>query len=300
MNRTVKIVLYVFLLATAWVLATQCYRAYRQADRQAETQRAEPSNAPIASVLVTTNLPAATNDLEGTNASLAANVPPTTNAPVTPATQPAPPTPSEGRVGQGISRMFGFAGALFLVIVGLSVLLAYDISHFVAERFHKFILNDDGEGFRDAEYERAEQLVNDNHFLESIQAMRDFLKHNPRKLYVAIRIAEIYEKNLGNYLAAALEYEEVLRYRLPPEKWGWTAIHLANLYSGKMNKPDKAEALLRRIVAECDGTTSAAKARSRLGDPEAEPEPPSTEEGKQEKAPARPNMPKGFRPLSGN
>ena len=59
MNRTVKIVLYVFLLATAWVLATQCYRAYRQADRQAETQRAEPSNAPIASVLVTTNLPAA-------------------------------------------------------------------------------------------------------------------------------------------------------------------------------------------------------------------------------------------------
>lgn len=51
--------------------------------------------------------------------------------------------------------------------------------------------------------------------------------------YAAIRIAEIYEKDLHNYVAASLELEEVLSKRLSREKWGWTAIHLANLYSGK-------------------------------------------------------------------
>ncbi len=94
--------------------------------------------------------------------------------------------------------------------------------------------------------------------------LRDYLKKNPRELHAALRIAEIYEKDLKNYLAAALEYEEVLKHKLPPERWGWAAIHLCNLYS-KLNHQDKTLNLLHRIVNEYPKTAAAKKARTRLG-----------------------------------
>ena len=43
------------------------------------------------------------------------------------------------------------------------------------------------------------------------KAEREYLNKHPREQYVALRIAEIYEENLNNPLAAALEYEEVLK-----------------------------------------------------------------------------------------
>jgi hypothetical protein len=95
--------------------------------------------------------------------------------------------------------------------------------------------------------------------------MREYLKKHPREQHVALRIAEIYEKDLFNPLAAALEYEEVLQHKLPPERWGWAAIHLCNLYS-KLNHHDKVIALLKRIDAEYGQTAAAEKARKRLED----------------------------------
>ncbi|MBK8001115.1 MAG: hypothetical protein IPK15_20990 [Verrucomicrobia bacterium] len=131
--------------------------------------------------------------------------------------------------------------------------------------------------------------------------MREYLKRNPREQYVALRIAEIYENDLRNYLAAALEYEEILKKKLPAERWGWAAIHLSNLYSGKLNKMEQATTLLHRIVNEYGQTAAAKKARERLGLPEpvaepvavaAEPEPEPTPT--KEEPPS--NLPKGFRP----
>ena len=63
--------------------------------------------------------------------------------------------------------------------------------------------------------------------------------------------------------AAALEYEEVLKQKLPPERWGWAAIHLCNLYF-KLNQLDKSVAFLRRVEAELKETAAAEKARKRL------------------------------------
>jgi hypothetical protein len=80
---------------------------------------------------------------------------------------------------------------------------------------------------------------------------------------VAIRIAEIYEKDLQNNLAAALEYEEVLKHKLPEERWGWAAIHLCNLYF-RLNQEQKGYDLLRRIVNEHPACSAAEKARKRL------------------------------------
>lgn len=117
---------------------------------------------------------------------------------------------------------------------------------------------------RNPDYEKAEAEWANGKFLEAIQLLRDYLKKNPREMHAALRIAEIYEKDLKNYLASALEYEEVLKHRLPAERWGWAAIHLCNLYS-KLNQQDKTLALLHRIVNEYSRTAAAKKARTRLG-----------------------------------
>jgi len=145
----------------------------------------------------------------------------------------------------------------------VGLMLAHDVSHFIGGRALKVLYNDEGEGIADPEYEIAEQTWADGNHLEAIGLLRAYLAKNPKELHAALRIAEIYEKDLSNHLAAALEYEEVLKCKLKPERWGWAAIHLCNLYY-KLNQPEKAVALLHRIDSEYGETAAAEKARKRL------------------------------------
>jgi len=210
-----------------------------------------------------------------------------------PAASPQSGAASDGRVG----RMMTYGVLGFFSIVGLGLLLARDLSHLVAHRVEQFIFDENVEGERDPEYEEAEKMWANGRHLEAIQVMRNYLKEHPREQYVALRIAEIYEKDLSNYVAACLEYEDILQKNLPPERWGWAAIHLSNLYSGKLNKTEQATALLRRIITEHPHIAAAKKARERLGEPEPVPEPvPQTEPATEEPKPAASNLPPGFRP----
>lgn len=163
----------------------------------------------------------------------------------------------------GYARMLAFAGLFFVSIVTLGVLFGHDASHFIGNRFLKVLYNDDENAPPNPDYEQAEQVWADGDHLEAIRLMREYLQRNPREQHVALRIAEIYEKDLQNHLAAALEYEEILKQRLPAEQWGWAAIHLCNLYF-KLNKPAKAVEWLRRIDGEHPETAAAEKARKRL------------------------------------
>ncbi len=179
---------------------------------------------------------------------------------------------------QKVAHMMVTGAVLFAVVVGLGLLTAHDLTHLFADKVEKFIFDDEGETIKTPAYEHAEDVWKEGRCLEALQLMRDYLKEHPREQYVALRIAEIYEKDLNNPLAAALEYEEILKKNLRPERWGWAAIHLANLYSGKLNRVKDAEALLHRIVEEYGQTAAAKKARERLGIPEpvveTPPEPP--------------------------
>ena len=199
-----------------------------------------------------------------------------------------------------MGRMMTYGVAGFFALIGLSVLIGHDVSRYFANRFEDFVYNDDLKGVHSPDYEQAEEAWKRGDHLDAIQLMRDFYKKNPREAHVALRIAEIYESNLGNYLAAALEYEDVLQKRLAPERWGWAAIHLANLYSGKLNNTEDATRLLHRIVDEYGQTAAAKKARERLGIPEPlPPEEPTPETGPPESPPAQEppsNLPPGFRP----
>jgi len=100
--------------------------------------------------------------------------------------------------------------------------------------------------------------------MEAIELMRDYLKRNPRAQYAALRIAEIYEKDFRNYLAAAMEYEEILKRKLSPDLRGWAAIHLCNLYS-KLGRQEEYDALLHKIINDHPKTCAAKKARQALG-----------------------------------
>ena len=164
---------------------------------------------------------------------------------------------------KGYANVMIFGAFFFVSVLALGFLLGHDVAHHLGDRVLRGVHNDEGEGMADPEYEAAEQVWADGQHLEAIQLMRDYLKKNPREQHAAIRIAEIYEKDLNNNLAAALEYEEILKQKLPAERWGWAAIHLCNLYF-RMNQSDKAVALLRRIDVEYGETAAAGKARKRL------------------------------------
>jgi TolA-binding protein len=311
MSRKLKLVLYAVCIVGVIVLGSLTLRSYREASRSSELRKeriaqlesAEPTNAAV----LTNAAAEVTNAVTDTNllANVDTNVT-TTNAAATnvmAATKDGDTAQSielAGTSTRGYTRMITYGLALLLFFITLAVLIAYDVSHFFAHKAEQALFNDDGAPVS-AEYEQAEELAKDGKYLEAIQAMRDYLKENPREQYVALRIAEIYEQNLYNYLAAALEYEEVLKKKLPPERWGWAAIHLANLYSGKLNQPDKAIVYLRRIDAEYGQTAAARKARERLTqiDPTFVPasvaEVAAVEEAAASEQPAS-NLPPGFRP----
>ena len=187
-------------------------------------------------------------------------------------------------LGEVRRRMMGYLAMLVGALVGLGLLITYDFTHFVGNQATSYLYSDVAEAVRDPEYDRAEAVWANGHYLEAVQIMREFLKSHPREIHAALRIAEIYEKDLNNPLAAALEYEEVLKHKLSAERWGWAAIHLCNLYS-RLGQQPKALALLRRVVEEYPRVAAAKKARAHLGLPEL------TEEvaGKPEEAPAEEN-----------
>ena len=201
---------------------------------------------------------------------------------------------ASGTAHTTFSQVIIFGGAFFVSAVGLGLLIGHDFSHFVSERFGRIMYRDDGEAIKKTVYEEAEEIWANGNALEAIQKMRDYLKENPREQHVALRIAEIYEKDLQNPLAAALEYEEVLKQKLQAEQWGWTAIHLCNIYLSKLGKPDKANSLLRRIVNEYGETSAAEKARKRLSAEEGE----KAEEAPELEAPAPAPPPKAPRPIN--
>lgn len=163
------------------------------------------------------------------------------------------------------NRIGFYIGGFVLSLLALGLLAGYDITGYSANRTLDSIYNDDGVGTDGHDlYESAEQEWARGDFLEAIRILREYLAANPKQQHAALRIAEIYEKDLMNPLAAALEYEEILQQKLAPDRWGWAAIHLANLYSGPMGKPEKAIDLLRQLVEKYPDTPAGEKASQRL------------------------------------
>jgi TolA-binding protein len=294
MNPKLKLTAYALLLIlSAWFghcffsnysLVTNAAAAAAAADSGADAPAAAPdtstnTNSPV-NTNTATNLLATPDSNNPASSTTNAVATVDTNAPAIQSNAPAPPRriakkpAAKVDVSAARGAMIGYLAALVGSLIGLGLLIAHDVTEYVGGQAVEYFFGDAAEAMRDPEYERAEAEWANGKFLDAIQLMRDYLKRNPRELHAALRIAEIYEKDLKNPLAAALEYEEVLKHRLPPERWGWAAIHLCNLYS-RLNRSDEALALLRRLAEQYPKTAGAKKARERLGI--AEPEADATE-----------------------
>lgn len=262
MNRSVRIVLFVVLLVAGLFSGARLKANYDAiADRSAHRMESDLTSVPGS---------------EGEKA---------------PATQAS----AVSRTSLG---MWGASLVLNLIAAGL--IAAHEVSQYLGARAAKALFNEEGTGIAQPDYEKAEEEWAKGNYLMAIELMREYLQKNPREQHAAIRIAEIYEKDLQNPLAAALEYEEVLKQKLPPERWGWAAIHLCNLYSGKLGKNEKAIDLMRRVVSEVGGTAAGAKARARLEQLAADGViPPIEEEPVEAEAPPEEpgnSLPPGFAP----
>jgi TolA-binding protein len=279
-------------------------RAAAEQQQEASDQNAAPApdtNAASATNTASTNVAGISTNADGTTNVAAATQDTNTPAPPTntaKATKQKQATTQEASGGSLMGYLFAFVISVIL----LGVLIAYDVTQYMGNQAVDFLFNDNGEGQRDPEYEHAEQVWANGNHLDAIQLMRDYLKRHPREQYVALRIAEIYEKDLKNPLAAALEYEEILKQKLPPEHWGKAAIHLCNIYA-KLGKQDQMQALLHRIIDEHPQTAAARKARSKLGVPEegavsetAEESPATASAGASDESEPKSNLPPGFRP----
>ncbi len=117
---------------------------------------------------------------------------------------------------------------------------------------------------RTAQYEHAEYLALKGDRQGNIRLLQTILAKHPKHIYSVLRSAELYDKELQDFPRAALHCEEVLKLKLPPEPWGWAAIRPSNIYSGKLQQPHAALAIINRLAAEQPGTAAGAKALKRL------------------------------------
>jgi tetratricopeptide (TPR) repeat protein len=162
--------------------------------------------------------------------------------------------------GEVAFHLVGFLGS----VIVLALFWAFQVSHFWGKRAENWVLQG-GEQPEEAaaELEEAERLRKQQQPLEAIRVLRDYLQRHPGELQVMSHIAEIYRDDLHNFLAAALEYEELLQHKLPDEQWGWAALHLTTLYA-RMNQPEKSLATLERLEQDYGHTLAAKRARERM------------------------------------
>jgi TolA-binding protein len=270
MSARLKIAAYVVLAGLTLWFGIEFYKDYSLLPAPGGTDGAtnsaalKPGGTNQAAAGVTRTSPAA----QGTN-SLAATNTSATNGAAAADVPASAPAPAPGTTAAQRGNLVGDLAAFVLSVIGLGLLIAYDVTQMVGSQAVEFLFNDKSELMRDPEYERAEDTWANGKHLEAVEMMREYLKKHPREQYVALRIAEIYEKDLRNYVAASLEYEEIIKKKLPDERWGWAAIHLCNIYT-KMNQQEKVNALLQRIARDYPKTSAAKKARRNLGLPEPE------------------------------
>ncbi|MBL9137837.1 MAG: hypothetical protein JNK85_18355 [Verrucomicrobiales bacterium] len=304
MNPQVKLGLYAVSLLCTLVFGTLFVKAWRlanppTAEAAAGQKPTSGTGATIAKTNATppvlpgkTNGPAATNEV---GAAAAEEVPPAESTPE-PERENVPTQVHATGVGRGFARVILWGLLAFGSLAVLASMGAYDMSQYAANRAERSLFDDEGETVRETTYELVEKAYAAGDFLEAIRLLREFLKEDPKAVHGQIRIAEIYEKDLNNPLAAALEYEEVLTKPLEPERKGWTAIHLVNLYN-RLDRPQQAVELMKRIIAEVPETPAAQKARERLSATgiEFEEPPPSNPDTPPGEPPPAGDLPRGFR-----
>ena len=269
MRSSLKALLYAALLGACYWCGFSAYRDYTllmmedgdSLSQRARVKPAKDTNAPPVIAEKAGTPPVSTNapPVKPPTKSVA----PKLGAPGDEGDEPAA-TRSNRRVGRNYLHLLGYTLGFALAMVVLGFVAAHDFGHLLKFRLGKEVSYVDARSERNALYEQAERVALNGQHREAIKLLKSLLAKHPDHTNSALRIAELFDKELQDYPNAALHYEQLLAMKLHPERWGWAAIRLANLYSGKLGRPDAALELIQRLAAEHPGTQAGAKALKRL------------------------------------
>lgn len=273
MRFALKAIVYLALFAACYFCGFNAYRDYTllmnddaedlgRASRRKKPAAAPGTNAPTTAV--TSNAPPVL-----TNAAATTNLTTTTRPALrNPAAGEGGDDPIQGRSGRRVARLYvhllGYTLGFATALLGLGYLVAQDFGHLLNFRLGKEVSYVSDSSARKAAYERAENAILKGQHQEAIRLLQGILKKHPEHTHSLLRIAEVYDKELQDYSNAAVHYEKLLELELPAEQWGWLAIRLSNIYSGKLNQPQAALTLIRRIAADYPQTQAGGKALKRL------------------------------------
>lgn len=270
MRSVLRAMLYVGLLALGYWCGFSAHRDYSLLMMDDGVELSRRSRAKPAAV---TNETPATVEGETTPAST--NTPPTkpntakkvTTTKVEAAGEENEDTGSfhlSRRVSSIYLRLVGCTLGLAVSLVGLGLVVAQDFGHVLKFGLGKQVSYVSDKAARTAAYEHAEQVAMRGQHHEAIKLLQAILLKHPGHAHSLLKIAEIYDKELQDFPRAAQSYELLLEQPLPAEQWGWIAIRLSNIYTGKLAQPQAALKILQRLAVDFPETQAGGKALKRL------------------------------------
>ncbi len=268
MRSALKALFYAALLAACYWCGFSAYRDYTllMMDDGGELSRGRRSKPTKG-----TNTPPASAAAETNVASLKPTPKPASGPAATaPASETveevneSPAVTTNRRVGRNYLRLLGYTVGFAAALTVLGFVAAQDFGYLLRFRMGREVSYVSAKSERKGQYERAEYLILKGDHHAAIRLLQGLVAKQPDNVHMTLRIAEVYDKELQDFPNAALHYERVLKLELPAEQWGWLAIRLSNIYSGKLSQPQAALALIRRIAAEHPETQAGGKALKRL------------------------------------
>ena len=164
-----------------------------------------------------------------------------------------------------LNEFKGDPRTLLLILLGtvglMAVLYAPFVSNVIGTFFTDFIYPTGGGETKS--YDIAEKLTIDGRYAEAVAEYERAIEEDPEDATPRIMMADTYCK-AGQYELAAQALDETLELDLPAEQWCHVVNRLADIYAQNTREPEKAVAVLNRIVNKYPESAFARYARERI------------------------------------
>jgi len=161
------------------------------------------------------------------------------------------------------SRGYALFALYLLIGTALGILMAWDASHLLGEFAGRLFVGGGRLPSVTPVLWKADRLRTQGQPLKAVHSLREHLRANPRQWYVAVRIAELYQHSLEDPLSAALEYDQLLKHRLPRSARAEILLRLAACQL-LLRKGNLSASTLRELIGTFPRSKAAEKARRRL------------------------------------
>jgi tetratricopeptide (TPR) repeat protein len=168
------------------------------------------------------------------------------------------------KVSRHYVRLIGNTVAFGFLLTVAGFLFAQDVGDVLRFRMNQKIQYVDDYSEKNEDAERGVYLLRKGKHPQGLEILRKVVAADPEAWEAQLAIAEHYDKTKENWTQAASDYEDLLQMEMPAEKWGWTAIRLCNIYTGKLDEVGRALLILKRLAVELPDTGAGAKAQKRL------------------------------------